>query len=115
MNHLSQTSTLPMLTSDGAREAEKSAWIRPAGSNLLKSVVRATSWIWDKTRKQQMRKILKVSESVSLGEKRFVAVVQVAHERFLIGGAATSVSMLARLEPNAFAEALRQSQEAGQS
>lgn len=86
---------------------------RSTGSSLLNSLVRASSWILEKARKQQVRKTLKVSETVSLGDKRFVAVVQVAHERFLIGGAASSVSMLARLEPGAFAEVLR-SREAAQ-
>jgi len=73
---------------------------------------KAVSWILQRTRTQQSRKMLKVCESVSLGEKRFVAVVQVANERFLIGGAPSSVSMLARLGSEAFSEVLRSSQEA---
>ena len=45
---------------------------------------------------QQARKNLRVCEKVSLGEKRFVAVVQVDEERFLIGGSSGSVSLLTR-------------------
>ena len=56
---------------------------------------------------QQARKNLRVCENVSLGEKRFVAVVQVDEERFLIGGSSGSVSLLTRLqEAKNFAVAL---------
>ncbi len=40
---------------------------------------------------------LRVAETLSLGDKRFVAVVQVDHQEFLIGGSSSSVSLLARL------------------
>ena len=35
---------------------------------------------------------------LSLGEKRFVAIVQVDGEQFLLGGSATQVALLAKLE-----------------
>ena len=44
------------------------------------------------------RKRLKVCETVSLGEKRFVAVIQIDDQQFLLGGASGSVSLLAQLE-----------------
>jgi len=114
MNDICQLDTL----STGGRGAFSGAdQPSPQGSqlsNLLRSVANAISWIIHRTRTQQGRKMLKVCESVSLGEKRFVAVVQVASERFLIGGASTSVSMLARLGSETFSDALRSSQEAGQ-
>jgi flagellar biogenesis protein FliO len=47
---------------------------------------------------KQARKNLKVCENVSLGEKRFVAVIQIDDERFLIGGSSSSVSLLTRLQ-----------------
>jgi flagellar biogenesis protein FliO len=50
---------------------------------------------------------LRLCESVSLGEKRVVAVIQYQTQRFLIGGSAQSVSLLARLgESPDFAELL---------
>ena len=50
---------------------------------------------------------LRVCESLSLGEKRFVAVVQFETQQFLIGGGAGSVNLLARLGETAdFAEVL---------
>lgn len=40
---------------------------------------------------------LRLCESVSLGEKRVVAVIEYEAQKFLIGGSAHSVSLLARL------------------
>jgi flagellar biogenesis protein FliO len=40
---------------------------------------------------------LQVAETVSLGEKRFVAVIKVDGREFLIGGGATNVALLAQL------------------
>jgi flagellar biogenesis protein FliO len=46
---------------------------------------------------QKKKRKLRVIEVVPFGEKRFVAVVQFGREKFLIGGAATSVSLLTKL------------------
>lgn len=43
-------------------------------------------------------KKLRIVESVSLGERRFVTILQVEGRKFLIGGSASSVSMLASLD-----------------
>ena len=40
---------------------------------------------------------LRLCESVSLGEKRLVAVVEYDQQKFLVGGSAQSISLLARL------------------
>jgi flagellar biogenesis protein FliO len=40
---------------------------------------------------------LRLRESVSLGDKRFVAVIEVGPQRFLIGGTAQSVTLLGKL------------------
>ena len=40
---------------------------------------------------------LRVAETVSLGEKRFVAVIQIDGLQYLIGGGATNVALLAQL------------------
>jgi flagellar biogenesis protein FliO len=50
---------------------------------------------------QRAQKQLRVCETVSLGDKRFVAVIQIEQERFLIGGATNSVSLLTRLAESA--------------
>jgi hypothetical protein len=44
---------------------------------------------------------LKLRETLSLGEKRFLAVVEFERQRFLIGGAANSVSLLTELPGDA--------------
>ncbi len=61
----------------------------------------AHAWLWfcNQMQSRQSKKRLRVCETVSLGEKRFVAVIQVDGEQFLVGGAAGSVATLARLEP----------------
>jgi Flagellar biosynthesis protein, FliO len=71
-------------------------------SVVLKSLgsLLAQGWNWTQQRLKSPRakKRLRVCESVSLGEKRFVAVIQVDGEQFLVGGSASSVSTLAHLE-----------------
>jgi flagellar biogenesis protein FliO len=44
----------------------------------------------------QSPKRLRLCESLALGERRFVAVVQFEHRRFLIGATANSLVMLAQ-------------------
>ena len=76
---------------------------------LLINAWHACLWVARRIKVQQARKNLRICESVSLGEKRFVAVVQVDEERFLIGGASGSVSLLTRLqESKTFAAVLDQ-------
>jgi flagellar biogenesis protein FliO len=41
---------------------------------------------------------LRLCESLPLGERRFVAVVEFDRSRFLVGGTPTSLALLARLE-----------------
>jgi flagellar biogenesis protein FliO len=56
---------------------------------------------WKCLRAQQIArsssKRLQVAATASLGEKRFVAVIQVDGREFLVGGGATNVSLLAQL------------------
>jgi len=40
---------------------------------------------------------MRLCETLSLGERRFLAVVRVDDEQFLIGGAGNSISLLTRL------------------
>ncbi len=76
-------------------------------------LMRLLSEQWSRVRGQisvrRVKKRLRVCETVSLGEKRFVAVVQVDGEEFLVGGASNSVCTLARLQrPQEFADVLKQ-------
>jgi hypothetical protein len=67
---------------------------KPTASGAL---TRAWSWLQTKCA-QTATKRLRVSETVSLGEKRFVALVRVEDREFLIGGGSSGVSMLTPLE-----------------
>jgi len=50
---------------------------------------------------------LRLCESLSLGDKRFVAVIQFESQQFLVGGSAGSIALLARLgEAGDFASVL---------
>jgi hypothetical protein len=65
-------------------------------STLLRSCFEQLATLLKK--KRPIRK-LKVLELQQLGEKRFIAVVRVGRQKFLIGGASSSVSLLAEIGP----------------
>jgi flagellar biogenesis protein FliO len=56
---------------------------------------------------------MRLCETLSLGERRFLALVQVERQKFLVGGSGSSVALLARLpsEPESAQPAEIQSQE----
>ena len=57
---------------------------------------RAFSWLHRKY-SLSTTKQLRVAETVSLGEKRFVAIIHAEGQKFLIGGGASSVALLTQL------------------
>lgn len=60
-------------------------------------------WDWLQARRGEQARSgrLRVRETASLGEKRFVAVVEVSGRSFLVGGGATGVALLAQLPADA--------------
>jgi flagellar biogenesis protein FliO len=68
---------------------------------LLRPIVQFLEvvWVWlvSKRTQQLAARRLRVAETISLGEKRFISILQVDGAQFLIGGAAGSVSLLAIL------------------
>jgi hypothetical protein len=78
----------------------------PGGASLktLQSASGLLSRAWKWFRERQVAhsnpKRLKVAATVSLGEKRFVAVIRVDEREFLVGGGATNVALLAQLSSN---------------
>lgn len=59
----------------------------------------AAGWKWV-VRQQQSRshaRRLRLEETISLGQKRFLALVQIDGQRLLVGGGATEVTLLANL------------------
>jgi flagellar biogenesis protein FliO len=61
-------------------------WIRTAWRHLCEFC-----------RSQKKVRALEVQETAGLGDRRFVAVLRFEHQRFLIGGSAGSVTLLAEL------------------
>lgn len=69
---------------------------RDAGPGIV-----ARAWAWVQTKyAQTATKRLRVAETVSLGDKRFVSIVNVEGREFLIGGGASGVTLLAQLSPS---------------
>jgi len=73
---------------------------------LLSSLV---NWIRDRRNKVFQSNKLRITDTISLGDKRFVSVVHVDGQRFLIGGSSSTVALLTPLEApaNTFSDALR--------
>ncbi len=85
--------------------------LHPSAEGRSVTILRWLAGAWKWTQKlgfRHPRKRLRVCETVALGEKRFVAVIEVDGEQFLVGGGSTSVATLARLEPTQqFSEVLK--------
>jgi len=56
-----------------------------------------TLWAWLMHHSRREPRSLRLCESLPLGDRRFVAVVQYERARFLVGGTSASLVMLARL------------------
>jgi len=70
--------------------------IKPAPLSLARCWARLRS-VLDGARIRRAPRRLRLCESLALGEKRFVAVIEFETERFLVGGGTASVNLLARL------------------
>jgi hypothetical protein len=57
----------------------------------------AWEWFQGRVKTEQKTRKLRVCESVQLGEKKFVALIQADGQRFLIGGTSGSITLLATL------------------
>lgn len=72
---------------------DKKAPAQPLGNGLL-----TRGWAWlKKNNKFAVTKQMRVAETISLGEKRFVSVIHVDGQKFLIGGGASGVTLLTQL------------------
>jgi Flagellar biosynthesis protein, FliO len=87
-------------TQEPSRTEELPAQVdtKPAAQSGPNAVARAWSWLHGKYALTSTKR-LRVAETVSLGEKRFVALVCVEGREFLVGGGASGVSLLAQLSP----------------
>jgi flagellar biogenesis protein FliO len=67
-----------------------------AGSRIASFLSRIASLASAHRRERRLR----LCEMLSLGEKRFVAVVEYGQEKFLLAGTPQNISLLKRLNPN---------------
>ena len=67
-----------------------------AGSRLASFLSRITFLATAHRRERRLR----LCEMLSLGEKRFIAVVEYGQEKFLLTGTPQNISLLKRLVPN---------------
>ncbi len=73
----------------------------PQSALILDAIAKirmAWRWVERKRAMQLTSRRLRVAETISLGDKRFVSILQVDGAQFLIGGSATSVQLLACLD-----------------
>ena len=75
---------------------------RATGSTLAQTlgVHLRSAWSWLERRRSAhfAARRLHVTETLSLGEKRFVSIIEVDGTQYLIGGSAENVQLLTRLE-----------------
>ena len=85
-------------SSPGSVPANRS---EPLAAKVFRLAAAAWWRVWAKIevrRAEHGRRSLRVVETIALGEKRFMSIVQVEGARFLIGGGSAGVSLLARLD-----------------
>jgi hypothetical protein len=81
-----------------AEEAAPAPEDKPKQPKAAQGGLLLRAWAWlQKNNKFAVAKQLRVSETISLGEKRFVALVDIDGQKFLIGGGASGVSLLTSL------------------
>jgi hypothetical protein len=85
------TLSLPVLADDAELNTLRSE------TGLLSRLRR---WLQARREERSGDRRLRVAETVSLGEKRFVAVVQVDGRHFLLAGGPTNIALLAQLGTN---------------
>ncbi len=89
------------------------SFVPPTFNRIAVQLQSVCRWISGKYVTQRQSRRMKVSETVSLGEKKFVSILQVDGTQFLVGGTANSITLLATLDSNSnFAHVLREQSKA---
>jgi flagellar biogenesis protein FliO len=68
----------------------------PAGAVWAVALKNLWQWVRRAVRSRKARR-LRVCETLSLGERRFLAVIEFDRQEFLVGGSGNSLELLARL------------------
>jgi len=75
-------------TSFGCRHFSRLAWLR---------LWEFCKTAWTSLQSRQSKKAMRLCETVSLGDKRLVAILSVGEQRYLIGASPSNISLLAQL------------------
>lgn len=83
-------------------DEEEEIEIEETRPRVKKQPALSRAWAWLKTKRVlRAEKQLRLSETLSLGEKRFVAILNVEGRKYLIGGGSNGVSLLTQLSGDA--------------
>lgn len=75
--------------------------------DALRSVLNCFLSLGRRISAQRHKNSIHLCETLSLGDKRFLAVVLVEQQKFLVGGAGNSVALLAKLPSRTFSGQLQ--------
>ncbi len=80
--------------------------ILPSGGKLCSRLITLAERVLRFRRHEPKR--LRLAETLSLGERRFIALIEVDRSRILVGGTSTSLALLAKLDDrnDGFSEAV---------
>lgn len=80
----------------------KIAYIDDARASRMRNLCRCVSVWWQHLVRMSVRRPrrLRLCESLPLGDRRFVAVIEFEKARFLVGGTSSSLALLATLGEN---------------
>jgi flagellar biogenesis protein FliO len=78
----------------GANAASQAA--DPPGAARAVALQNVWQWVRRAVKPRKIRR-LRVCETLSLGERRFLAVIEFDRQEFLVGGSGNSLELLARL------------------
>lgn len=111
VRHAKPISAVPRGT-DRLQTTTSAATIRT--KQILQNLLLLLSHCWKRVKQLQnsraTRRSLRLEETVALGQKRFVAVIKVDGQRFLIG-VGSEISLLASFQPEPpFAQVLQESE-----
>jgi flagellar biogenesis protein FliO len=85
-----------MLQPGSATNPQGATAAKPSALDLLRSVLGRMTSI-SRSRVWRKRRRLRVCETLSLGNRGYLAVVSYRRQEFLVGGTANSISLLAQL------------------
>src|SRR5690348_14592575 len=91
--HINGRSTRPLMKLPASALSQSTRALRRVRS-LMEAGCR---WVVRQQQSRSCARRLRLEETISLGQKRFLALVQVDGQRLLVGGGATEVTLLANL------------------